>query len=457
MSPGSLDVVVLAGGQGRRMGTDKALLRYQGQRLVDRAVATLSATIDRVIVARGDRPLGLPREVADAPGCPGPLGGVVAGLEAAGSDFVAFVPVDAPVVLPELARHLAARCQATGRAAAVPVVDGHVQALHAVIDRRALAAVLSRVAGGERSPRQLLAWLDALRVDVDGWSSIDPSGAFRQDWDHPDDLPPGVPAGLMGSGGVGRPGPQGTLHQVALFEEHPTKRWRDVVPLQHRRGPVEHVPGHGRVRVHVLGELDRPLLRTVPPDAVQDIEVGGDVRRQQVGLRELLEASPDVARLRVRQGRVLQQSVPGRPLLLRVRQGCPRRERMAFPDVGPVAFQFRAIAVRARWRLPGRAPSPDASAVPCPPPGHRPPRSRPEGSARGPGGHQDARRWPTGAPTPPVRQSRRQRLPTAPGRGRPGELAGHPDAQGPRNARPRPTRASPVVGRRRRRIPGRRC
>jgi len=192
MSLGPLDIVVLAGGQGRRMGADKALLLVEGQRLVDMVVAGLSARGDRVIVARGDRSLGLPNEVADVPGCPGPLGGLVAGLEAARSELVALVPVDAPMVVPDLAHHLATLCVVSGRAAAVPVVGGRVQALHAVIRRRALPAMRSRIDGGEQSPRRLLGWLDALRIDADGWAHIDPGGGFSVDWDHPRDLPPGV-------------------------------------------------------------------------------------------------------------------------------------------------------------------------------------------------------------------------------------------------------------------------
>lgn len=195
MTPGTLGIVVLAGGQGRRMGADKALLVVDGQRLVDIVVSALSAGGGRVIVACGDRPLGLPNEVVDAPGCPGPLGGVVAGLEAAQTDLVAFVPVDTPAVVLDLAPHLAARCVAAGRAAAVPVVRGRVQALHAVVARDALPAIRARVAAGERSPRRLLAWLDAMRVDVDGWGTVDPDAAFSQDWDRPEDLPPGVHRG----------------------------------------------------------------------------------------------------------------------------------------------------------------------------------------------------------------------------------------------------------------------
>lgn len=190
MSPGPLDIVVLAGGQGRRMGTDKALLLVDGQRLVDIVVSDMSVRGNRVIIARGDRPLGLPNEVADITGCPGPLGGVIAGLEAAEGDLVALVPVDAPSARPDLAHHLATLCMLSGRAAAVPVIGGRVQALHAVIRRRALAAMQSRVTDGERSPRRLLAWLDALRVDVDGWGWIDSTGAFSHDWDHPGDIPP---------------------------------------------------------------------------------------------------------------------------------------------------------------------------------------------------------------------------------------------------------------------------
>lgn len=187
-----LDVVVLAGGGSRRMGRDKALLRLDGDRLVDRMADRMGAVAGRVFVASGARPLGRGDEVADAAGCGGPLAGVLAVLRVSQADLIGVVPVDAPYTDPRVLVRLAELCDDHGRAAAVATVDGHVQALHAVLATDAAAAVEARVAAGERSPRRLLGWLDALRVDVQGWGDLDRDGALARDWDRPADLPVGL-------------------------------------------------------------------------------------------------------------------------------------------------------------------------------------------------------------------------------------------------------------------------
>lgn len=186
----SLDVVVLAGGASRRMGRDKATLVVDGQRLVDLMAERMAAVADRVLVASGTRSLGRHDEVADAVGCTGPLAGVLAALRQDGAALLGIVPVDAPETDPRLVHRLAVLCQQGRRSAAVATTDGHVQALHAVIAREATPAIESRVAAGERSPRALLAWLDARLVDVDGWGDLDEEGRFALDWDRPEDLPP---------------------------------------------------------------------------------------------------------------------------------------------------------------------------------------------------------------------------------------------------------------------------
>ncbi len=185
----SLDVVVLAGGASRRMGRDKAALVVDGERLVDRMVDRMATVADRVLVASGTRSLGRADEVADAAGCTGPLAGVLAALRQEGAGFLGIVPVDAPWTDPRLVHRLAVLCQQGHRSAAVATTDGHVQALHAVIDRDATPAIEARVAAGERSPRALLAWLDARLVGVDGWGDLDEGGRFARDWDRPEDLP----------------------------------------------------------------------------------------------------------------------------------------------------------------------------------------------------------------------------------------------------------------------------
>lgn len=194
---GTVAAVVLAGGASRRMGRDKAVLEVDGERLVDLVADRLASVVDQVVVASGSRPLGRDDEVADAPDTSGPLAGLVAGLRAASASVVVVVPVDAPRTGPELLLRLARVCLELDRSAAVAVADGHVQALHAAFHREALPAIESRVAAGEWSPRRLLGWLDAVRLDHDGWADLDPTGGFARDWDRPADLPPGVrgPAG----------------------------------------------------------------------------------------------------------------------------------------------------------------------------------------------------------------------------------------------------------------------
>lgn len=140
--------LVLAGGASRRMGTDKALLVVDGERLADRAVRVLSTVCERVVVASGERRLaGLAVEqLADALPGAGPLGGLVAGLEAARTPLVAVLAVDLPDAAPEVFTDLAQRWR--GEPALVPVVGGRPQALHAVWAASAAVALRTRLAGG---------------------------------------------------------------------------------------------------------------------------------------------------------------------------------------------------------------------------------------------------------------------------------------------------------------------
>jgi molybdopterin-guanine dinucleotide biosynthesis protein A len=188
-----MDAVVLAGGASRRMGRDKALLRIDGRRLVDHVVDRLIPLEGEVVVASGtSRRVGGHVEVTDVPDVPGPLGGLLAGLDATSSEYVAVVAVDQPAPSAEVLLLLADACRRHRRPAAMPVVLGVAQPFHAVVARNALPALRAIVRAGERSPRRALARLDALLVGPDGWQPVVPDGSFARDWDRPEDLPRGV-------------------------------------------------------------------------------------------------------------------------------------------------------------------------------------------------------------------------------------------------------------------------
>jgi molybdopterin-guanine dinucleotide biosynthesis protein A len=174
--------LLLTGGASRRMGTDKALLEFDGQRLAERAAAVLTSVADPVLEV-GPGWSGLPAVREDPPGG-GPLAALGAGaaaLRAGGHDGpVLVLAVDMPGVGVELLRLLAGRA---GPATAVPVAAGHAQPLCARYGPDALAAVDTLLAGGERSLRALLS-------EVDAGSRQGPSGELH-------------PGSAGGSGGVG--------------------------------------------------------------------------------------------------------------------------------------------------------------------------------------------------------------------------------------------------------------
>lgn len=102
--------IILTGGGSLRMGADKALLDWDGQRAVDRVAALATAAgASRVLTAGRDH--GLEHVEDPFPGA-GPVGGVLAGaavLAAAGLARMLVLAVDAPTVtVDDLAPLLAA-------------------------------------------------------------------------------------------------------------------------------------------------------------------------------------------------------------------------------------------------------------------------------------------------------------------------------------------------------------
>jgi molybdopterin-guanine dinucleotide biosynthesis protein A len=140
---------VLAGGLSSRMGTDKALVEFEGQPLIGRAIDMLRAT-------------GLPASIAGArssleafaPVVPdlqsglGPLGGICAALRSTPARHALFLAVDQPRVPSSLIAYLLQYAQITGSAVSLVTVNAFPETFPVVLDRQSLPALDQELATG---------------------------------------------------------------------------------------------------------------------------------------------------------------------------------------------------------------------------------------------------------------------------------------------------------------------
>jgi molybdopterin-guanine dinucleotide biosynthesis protein A len=168
LTPANITGLVLAGGRGMRMGgVDKGLQPLHGEALAAHVLKRLAPQTGPLLISANRNPeayaaLGAPfgaRIVADTlAGFPGPLAGLLAGLRAAGTDFVLSAPCDTPGVPTDLAARLALALDAQqGDIATVSTTDSHGNvSIHPVFAllRTTLADDLSAfLEAGERKVR----------------------------------------------------------------------------------------------------------------------------------------------------------------------------------------------------------------------------------------------------------------------------------------------------------------
>jgi molybdopterin-guanine dinucleotide biosynthesis protein A len=178
------------------MGTDKALLVFEGRPLVLRVAERLEAVAAPVLVATGRPgrlgPLGLP-EVADVALDCGPLGGLVAGLEASPHQLTAVVAVDMPYISSELLAFLGSLHD--DEDAVVPAGATGPEPLHAVYSRSALPAMRNALAQRRYGLRHLLSQLRVRQVAAAEWARIDIDPRFAFNINRPEDLETGTSRG----------------------------------------------------------------------------------------------------------------------------------------------------------------------------------------------------------------------------------------------------------------------
>ena len=159
--------IVLAGGQGRRMGgVDKGLVDLGGAPMVAHVLARLAPQVGDVLINANQnldryRAFGHPVVEDAVGGFAGPLAGLHAGLTRAGGGLVVTVPCDSPFLPLDLVARLRAALDREGAQLAVAKTFDQPHPVFALVRRDVLPNLAAFLAAGGR---KIDAWYAALRI-----------------------------------------------------------------------------------------------------------------------------------------------------------------------------------------------------------------------------------------------------------------------------------------------------
>jgi aminoglycoside 6-adenylyltransferase len=277
--------ILLVGGASERFGSPKAIAPFRGETLAARAWHVLGETCEEVLaVGKIDGQVELAFPVLDdGSDQRAPVFGVIAGLRAAAHETCVVLPVDCPLVTPELLRELIG-----GRA--VPQTGP----LPGVYTKSMLGNLESRVAAGELSLRGV----NTTTVDVDEKLLLNVNTRM----------------GLIASAVADWASSREDIRAVVLVgsqarEDTPADRWSDLDLILVVDDPAVYADDAGWV-----AEFGTPALTFLEPTAMGEqrerrvlYETGEDVDFPLIPLAALdrLEASENAAGLIRRGYRVL--------------------------------------------------------------------------------------------------------------------------------------------------------
>ena len=161
--------VLLAGGKSSRFGRDKTRLEVRGEPIVARIAGRCRPLCREIFIVSNARDkFGLPgvRELSDLYRDAGPLGGIHAGLSAAGAELVLVVACDMPFFDGGLAAALLEG--AAGYDVLVPRIGERLEPLCAVYRRSVLPEVEALLRRGRRSVRGLFPLVRTGYLDCGG-------------------------------------------------------------------------------------------------------------------------------------------------------------------------------------------------------------------------------------------------------------------------------------------------
>lgn len=171
ISAGDITAVILAGGQGRRMGgQDKGLIEIDGKALVAILIERLAQQISNILInANRNRDryqaFGYPVVSDQLDDYQGPLAGFACAMNVVDTDFILTLPCDGPLLATDYVARFITR-QAQTEASICVADDGErLQPVHALIKVDLLTSLNEFLASGDRKIDRWYALHDFVRTD----------------------------------------------------------------------------------------------------------------------------------------------------------------------------------------------------------------------------------------------------------------------------------------------------
>jgi molybdenum cofactor guanylyltransferase len=167
--------IVLAGGENRRMGVDKAFLPVAGMPMIEHVLRALRKSVERIIIVTNSPGAYASYDavvITDACDKRGPLTGIYSGLLHSRDEYNVVVACDMPFLNSRLLSYM------TGLAgqydAVLPKIGDFIEPLHAVYRRGLLQVIEDHIKRDQRKIRGILTGLRVRHVTEKEIDRFDP-------------------------------------------------------------------------------------------------------------------------------------------------------------------------------------------------------------------------------------------------------------------------------------------
>ena len=169
--------IILSGGKNTRMGTNKAFLEIEGERLIDRTTRIFNDIFQEVILSTNSPLDYLDHDgiiVTDIIQNKGSLGGIYTGLFFSSHEHAFVSACDMPFLNKNFIAYMIERAQ--GYDIVVPKSPDGLQPLHAIYSRRCLPAIKKLIDSGNLKITGFYRGLKILEIREDIIKTYDPEG-----------------------------------------------------------------------------------------------------------------------------------------------------------------------------------------------------------------------------------------------------------------------------------------